>query len=83
MDTRCPYCRTPNCEHKFPKEAKVSESPSVTGLGLPLVEEKDPDKLRKMVASLWDLLDLIDTASDMAKSNNIFYRNLGHLKHLQ
>ena len=32
MDGRCPYCRTPNCDHKFPRNNAVSESPSLTGL---------------------------------------------------
>ena len=58
------------------KGATVSESPSVTGLGLPLDEEKDPDKLRLMASILWQLLDDIDTASDIAKSNDIFYRKM-------
>lgn len=35
MDGRCPYCRTPNCSHKFPKDTAVSESPSLTGLPAP------------------------------------------------
>ena len=58
------------------KDTTVSESPSVTGLGLPLEEEKDPDKLRLMASMLWQLLDDIDTASDIAKSNDIFYRKM-------
>jgi len=40
----------------------------------PLCEEQDIERLRADVEFLWSIIDDIDTASDMAKGNNVFYR---------
>jgi hypothetical protein len=45
------------------------------GLGVPLGEEKDPNKLREMAEKLWSLLDDIDTMDDVAKERDVYYRN--------
>lgn len=59
---------------------EIGQEPSNSALsarlGLPLDEEKDPDKLRDMAVKLWKMLDDIDTASDIAKSNDGFYRRM-------
>ena len=72
-------CSCPQCGRlMFPlkeREADLSV-PCSAGLGVPLGEEKDPDKLRDMAAKLWKMLDDIDTASDIAKSNDVFYRKM-------
>ena len=45
-------------------------------MGTPLSEFTDVDYLRRVVIHLYDLLDDIDTADDMAKSNDGVYRQL-------
>ena len=46
----------------------------IAELGNKLAEETDTDRLRADVEFLWSLLDDIDTASDMAKCNDKWYR---------
>jgi len=70
----CRRCTSNPCY--CPNETTGNKSALSAGLGLPLDEEKDPDKLRLMATMLWQLLDDIDTASDIAKSNDIFYRKM-------
>lgn len=69
-------CQTYNETPEVVKGATGNNSAFSVGLGLPLDEEKDPDKLRDMAAKLWKMLDDIDTASDIAKSNDGFYRKM-------
>lgn len=54
----------PSCEARPAKDL----------LGLPLDEEKDPDKLRNMVKYLWGLLDDIDTLDDAVKEDSEWFR---------
>ena len=49
-------------------------SSSNAGLGKPLSEEMDIERLRADVDFLWSLLDDIDTTSDRAKENDKWYR---------
>lgn len=57
------------------KTDTVVKSPALKDLlGLPLDEEKDPDKLRNMVKYLWGLLDDIDTLDDAVKENSEWFR---------
>ena len=52
-----------------------SPSRSKELFGSPLVEVADVDRLREIAAALWELLDDIDTASDMFKpSDEVGYR---------
>ncbi len=55
-------------------EASSGTSALSAGLGTPLAEETDVERLRDDVDFLWSLLDDIDTASDMAKDNDKWYR---------
>jgi hypothetical protein len=43
-----------------------------------LSECNDVGLLKQAVQELWDIIDDIDTASDMAKDNDEFYRNRVH-----
>ena len=52
----------------------LAQRPVERRVGQPLDEVKDIDQLRATVEFLWDLLDNIDTASDMAKGNDKAYR---------
>lgn len=42
--------------------------------GKPISELTDIKTLQNLVTGLWDLLDNIDTTSDIAKGNEIIYR---------
>jgi len=55
-------------------EGTCGTSDLTAGLGTPLAEETDVDRLRADVDFLWSLLDDIDTAADMAKDNDKWYR---------
>lgn len=55
-------------------EGICGTSDLTVGLGKPLAEVMDVDRLRADVEFLWRLLDDIDTASDMAKANDKWYR---------
>ncbi len=49
-----------------------------------IAECNDVEFLRETVELLWNLLDDIDTASDMAKDNNTWYRSrVEYLQHLR
>ena len=43
---------------------------------VPLKEFDDVVAMRKIIAALWDVIDDIDTYSDMAKTNDVMFRNL-------
>jgi len=45
-------------------------------VGTPISEFTDMEYLQRVVIHLYDLLDDIDTADDMAKSNDVLYRQL-------
>lgn len=62
-------------------EGTMGQSHSTAGLGKPLAEVNNVDWLRQEVQRLWDLLDDIDTASDIAKGNDEWYRR--RVEHLQ
>lgn len=55
-------------------EGTCGLSDLTVGLGTPLTEETDVERLRADVDFLWSLLDDIDTATDMAKDNDKWYR---------
>ncbi len=55
-------------------EGTCGTSDLTVGLGKPLSEVTDADRLRADVEFLWQLLDDIDTAGDMAKDNDKWYR---------
>jgi hypothetical protein len=59
-----------------PNEGTCGTSDLTVGLGKPLAEVTDADRLRADVEFLWQLLDDIDTATDMAKDNDKWYRAL-------
>jgi len=44
--------------------------------GIPLADYTDVKGLQHIVGKLWSLLDDIDTADDIAKENDKFYRQL-------
>lgn len=71
-------CR-PICGTSLPFDAAlgaaiegVFEEPPI--FGLPLSDCSDVEFLRSIAEKLWDLLDDIDTVSDMVKSNDAAYR---------
>jgi hypothetical protein len=54
--------------------ADCGTSNLTAGLGVPLSEVTDSARLRADVEFLWNLLDDIDTTTDMAKENDKWYR---------
>ncbi len=48
----------------------------VTQTGIPITEFTDVEYLQRVVIHLYDLLDDVDTADDMAKSDDAFYRGI-------
>lgn len=53
-----------------------SQSHLIEPLGTPLEECKDVDKLQAIIARLYDIIDDIDTASDMCKPESTSYTRL-------
>lgn len=45
-------------------------------LGIPIESVNEADKLRSIAVALWQIIDDIDTASDVAKDRDIYYRNM-------
>ena len=60
----------------MPAEAAHNRVGSDGGFGKRLSEVTDVIALRQMADRLWSLLDDIDTADDIAKSNDAAYRKL-------
>lgn len=55
-------------------EGTCGTSDLTAGLGMPLDDATDIERLRADIEFLWSIIDDIDTASDMAKGNGDFYR---------
>lgn len=51
---------------------------SETEFGMKLKTLTDVELLQRLVRELWDIIDDIDTTSDLAKNNDQLYRNLVH-----
>lgn len=60
---------------------KVNAGPAMVETDGLLSECEDLNYLRHLAASLWNIIDDIDTADDIAKDNDDFYRRRVH--HLQ
>lgn len=53
-------------------EATIQKEPNV---GEKISECTDIEYLRELAVGLFEIIDDIDTMSDVAKGNNVFYRN--------
>ena len=47
-------------------------------LGIELSKVTDPHLLQRLVVKLWNIIDSIDSASDVAKNNDDLYREIVH-----
>lgn len=56
----------------------VGEHPLERELGVELHKITDVHKLQRLVENLWQIIDHIDTASDVAKDNDNLYRDIVH-----